>query len=92
MNPDPDPRADAPTPAVTAALRQGNKIEAIKLLRDAEHLGLKQAKERVDDYLRRDPALRAALQDNRGVGAGQALRWIVVLLIIGALGYYLSAH
>lgn len=36
---------------VTAALQRGEKIEAIKLLRAAREIGLKEAKEQIDAYL-----------------------------------------
>ncbi len=41
---------------VIAALRRGAKIEAIKLLRTARRIGLKEAKEEVETYLRGDCA------------------------------------
>jgi ribosomal protein L7/L12 len=38
-------------PQVVAALERGQKIEAIKLLRELKGIGLKEAKEAVDDYM-----------------------------------------
>ncbi len=40
---------------VLTTLRQGRKIEAIKLLREQEGLGLKEAKERIDSYAAAHP-------------------------------------
>jgi hypothetical protein len=37
-------------PEVIDALRRGNKIEAIRRLRTATHLGLAEAKDQVDEY------------------------------------------
>src|SRR5262245_17299284 len=42
------PESEQLPPEVTAALITGNKIEAIKLLRQATGLGLKAAKDRLD--------------------------------------------
>jgi hypothetical protein len=47
-----DPDADIP-PSVLDALRRGRKIEAIKEFRVATGVGLKEAKERIDDIWRR---------------------------------------
>jgi hypothetical protein len=44
--------------AARAALQQGRKIEAIKLVREAEGLGLKDAKDRVEHYVANDPLLK----------------------------------
>ena len=50
-------RDDFSAEAITA-LWQGNKIEAIKILRQAHHLDLKDAKDKVDQYVRNEPALQ----------------------------------
>ncbi|PKO50861.1 MAG: 50S ribosomal protein L7/L12 [Betaproteobacteria bacterium HGW-Betaproteobacteria-20] len=41
------------------ALKQGRKIEAIKLIRQLNGLGLKEAKDLIDDYLRSHPELQS---------------------------------
>lgn len=41
------------------ALRQGRVIEAIKLVRQWNGVGLKEAKDLVDDYLRSHPELQS---------------------------------
>lgn len=48
-------------PGAVGALRNGNKIEAIKIVRLERNLGLKEAKDLVDDYVRRDPGLKRSL-------------------------------
>ncbi len=50
----PDPAQPLPA-KVAEALQRGNIIDAIKLLRDAKGVGLKQAKEALDQYLRGNP-------------------------------------
>src|SRR3990167_1052310 len=72
------PEEDVGLPsAAIEALRKGNKIEAIKILRRERNLGLKEAKDCVEDYVRRDPLLQRSLQENdsrscveRKVGGG----------------------
>ena len=51
------PASSNPLPAnVLAALQAGNKIEAIKLLREATGLGLKESKDAIDEYDGRNPS------------------------------------
>jgi ribosomal protein L7/L12 len=77
--------------AVRQALAEGNKIEAIRLLRDHEGLGLKEAKERADaiEQSMAEPAsigmgatapgLSPGQQPSGGVG-----NWIVVAVVLVA--------
>ena len=39
------------SPATNAALRHGNKIEAIKIVRGERNIGLKEAKDAVENYV-----------------------------------------
>ncbi len=72
-------------PAARDALARGRTIEAIKIVRELEGIGLKQAKERVDAY-RKDPAVfpqgHAGAPERRGHGL-----WIVVL-VVGLLAWW----
>jgi len=45
--------------AAISALHRANKIEAIKVLREEQGIGLKEAKDAVEEYLRTQPALQA---------------------------------
>lgn len=77
--------------AVRQALAEGNKIEAIRLLRDHEGLGLKEAKERADaiEQSMAEPAsigmgtvapgLSPGQQPSGGMG-----NWIVVAVVLVA--------
>ncbi|RYF76570.1 MAG: hypothetical protein EOO29_22600 [Comamonadaceae bacterium] len=83
--------------AVRQALADGHKIEAIRLLRDQEGLGLKEAKERVD-------AIEQSMDEPASIGlgavapglspgqqpAGGAGNWIVVavVLVITVMAYF----
>jgi ribosomal protein L7/L12 len=72
-------------PEAIAALHRGNKIEAIKLVREAQGIGLKEAKDRVEEFLRTDPAVQASFAQMRAQSAGSSLRWWVIVIGIGAL-------
>lgn len=65
---------------VTLALQRGNKIEAIKLLRLARRIDLKDAKEAIDGVIAQNPRPRGRRTDAVD-GRGR-----YVLLLIGALG------
>lgn len=74
--------------AVMDAVRQGNKVEAIRLLREQTGLGLKEAKDAVDAAARE---AQAAGHGSPGqVGAGRnALWWVVAALLVAAGVYFL---
>ena len=65
---------------VVNAIHAGRKIEAIKLLREARGLGLKDAKHAVDAYIRKNPSA----QQPRSSGGG-----LVIIVAIVLLGYAL---
>lgn len=74
--------------AVRQALAEGHKIEAIRLLRDHEGLGLKEAKDRVDaiEQLMAEPA-SVGMGAAPGLSPGQqpspgAGPWIVVAVVL----------
>lgn len=73
---------DLPTEVINA-IQAGHKIEAIKLLRDARGLGLKEAKHAVDAYLRAHPSLRPPKSGSGGFG------FVVFLLALAFLAYQL---
>lgn len=80
-------RGDELPAAVISALRQGNKIEAIKLLRQERGIDLKTAKGAVDACLSAQPALRerlAAAQAEKGRGC---LIWVILLVTLSIAGY-----
>lgn len=73
---------------VLAELRKGHKIEAIRLLREATGLGLKESKDRIDLHLRESPL------DGRVGTPGEVPRsngfvgWVVALAIVGLIALY----
>lgn len=82
--------ADGSMPqAAIDALREGSKIEAIRLVREHTGLGLKAAKDMVDGYERQMPdAARGRLSPGevgRGVGV---LPWVIGAVALAALAYF----
>lgn len=73
--------------AAISALQRGNKIEAIKLIREERGLGLKEAKDEVEDYLRTQPALQATFATAQTQASRSALMWLLVLIGGGILLY-----
>lgn len=76
-------------PAVIDAIRLGNKIEAIKILREVRGISLKDAKEAVDAYAEGRPAPRSGEARGPIVEAGASwLPWLVALVVATLLGYF----
>lgn len=65
--------ADLPD-QVVSAIHAGRKIEAIKLLREARGLGLKEAKHAVDAYVRENPSVQQPQSGSNGL--------IIVVIVI----------
>jgi ribosomal protein L7/L12 len=77
--------------SVVAALRRGDKIEAIKLLREDRQIGLKEAKEEVERYLQGNPALFQQMQAKQAAAARTLQLWVLALLGIAILAYFAFA-
>ncbi len=80
-----------PLPApVVQALQQGNKIEAIKLLREHTGLDLKEAK----DMVEASPYASSSAGRQTGLAPGEVPRsrnhlvWIIALVVLAALAYH----
>ncbi|MGH7167721.1 MAG: ribosomal protein L7/L12 [Nitrospiraceae bacterium] len=82
---------DQPKPlpeTVVAALRKGQKIEAIKILRQEWGIGLKEAKDSVDRYVQSDPLLQRSMQMAQAESRRGCLLWLVVGIALAAAVYY----
>jgi len=66
---------------VIAELNNGRKIEAIKKLRALRNIGLKEAKELVDNYVSLHPELDLTVQRSGSSG-------FIVLIILAVAGYF----
>lgn len=68
-------------PDVIAELNNGRKIEAIKKLRASRNIGLKEAKELVDNYVSLHPELDVTVQRTGGSG-------FIVFIILAVAAYF----
>lgn len=76
-------------PEAVAALHQGNKIEAIKLVRERQGVDLKEAKQRVEQYLRAEPSVQASYEEMRSrSGNARGWLWVIALGAATALAYW----
>ena len=74
--------------AAISALHHGNKIEAIKIIREERNIGLKEAKDAVEDYVRSQPALQSALAAAQNETKRSALLWFAALVALALIAYY----
>jgi len=81
-------RSEALPPEAIDALQRGNKIEAIKLVREASKLDLKDGKDRVDDYVKNDPVLQQKFAATQAESTRSLFRWLI-LIVLASAGYYL---
>ena len=83
---------DRPLPAAAAAaLSTGHMIDAIKYVREAEGLGLMEAKQRVDACVARDPVLKAQIAEQQAHMKRRLIKWGLVvdaLLFVGLVWYF----
>lgn len=71
-------------PAALQALQQGRMIEAIKIVRTERNLGLKQAKEQVEQYMQQHPELlrQSRVAQTQQQGKVQRVIWVLGLLFL----------
>lgn len=75
--------------AVVAALSRGRKLEAIKLLREDKRIGLKEAKDMVEDYAKSRPELSMRIERAQGEQKRTFLTWVVILAVLAFVVYWL---
>jgi hypothetical protein len=81
--------SDLPKAAVDA-LWQGNVIQAIKVVRLEQNVGLKEAKEQVDAYIGSQPALKKKLDQVLATAKQRMVRWLIGFLVLAAgIAYFL---
>jgi len=78
---------DLPQAAITA-LEQGSKIEAIKEVRIARSVGLKEAKEIVEDFIEKNSEIKSYMRAANANSARSGLRWLIVMILIAIAIYY----
>jgi len=77
--------------AAISALHRGNKIEAIKIVREERSIGLKEAKDAVEDYVRSQPAIQSSLDAAQTETKRSALLWLAVLILFAFFSYFFFA-
>ncbi len=81
------------SPAAIAALHEGDKIQAIKIVRRERGLGLKESKDLVDAYIRSQPLLHQAYTEAQAQARRGALLWVaIVVAVLVAAGLYLATR
>lgn len=78
-------------PSAVEALRQGRKIEAIRIVRQVRGFDLNQAKNTVDAFVKSEPALMASMHGPRGdTGVGRLLLVAVLVGLVVAVLYLIA--
>jgi len=79
-----------PLAAVTA-LQGGKFIEAVRIVREAHGIGLKDAKDAVDRFVASEPLIRSRIEAVRSERRRNALLWGIALALVAGLIVYLLA-
>jgi hypothetical protein len=90
-----DPRARNPVELSSAAiahLHQGNKIAAIKQIREEQRLDLVDAKRLVDRYVAEHPELQAVVRESARSSGGQFVFGMVFAALLAAAVYFWLMH
>lgn len=80
--------SDLPKTAVEA-LRHGNMIEAIKVVRKERNIGLKAAKDVVETYIASQPALKKKMDQVLATAQQRFIRWLIGFLVLAVGMAYL---
>lgn len=83
----PDKAQDLPAAALEA-LSRGQKIEAIKIVREARGLGLKESKDAVDQYLKTRPDLEQKFAELQAQAVGALMRWALILAVGAGVAFF----
>jgi ribosomal protein L7/L12 len=81
-----DVNQSLPAEAVTA-LENGSKIDAIKCVREQRGLGLKEAKEFVEQFIEANPEVKSRMNAANVKSAKISLRWLIVIVLLGIAAY-----
>lgn len=76
-----------PSTAVVSALQQGKTIDAIKAVRQETGLGLKESKDLVEAYVRRQPGLAAAISAQQAESRRSVVIWAIVAACLALIAW-----
>ena len=82
-----DPRFKPLPPEPATLLNEGRKIEAIKVLRNSNGIGLREAKAWVDWHIAQDPMLRVQLETQQGARRRKFFLWFLLVDAVVAAGF-----
>ena len=82
-----DDNPDLPSDAI-AALEQGSKIDAIKCVRIAYGVGLKESKDIVEQFIDRHPDVKQRMVSANVESAKGAFKWLFLIAAIGLAAWY----
>jgi ribosomal protein L7/L12 len=82
-------QSDTLSNAAVELLWRGDMIGAIKVVRVERNLGLKEAKDLVDAYIRSQPSLRQKLAQAQAEAWRKVKRGLIVALIFAAVAAYI---
>ena len=86
------PHKTSPFPsAAEAALLKGNKIEAIKIVRQERGVDLKGAKDIVEQHVAAHPGLQMQIDSAQAASRQGFLPWLMAVIVIAGLVYYFVA-
>lgn len=77
------------TQAIIDEIKQGKKIQAIKLFREENGVGLKEAKIAVENYINAHADIREAFNSNQSAGLSQERIVQIILLLVVVAGIVL---
>lgn len=80
--------SEIPSSAI-AALELGNKIEAVKIVREATGKGLKESKDQVEQYLAEHEGLAQRYHALQSEHNRKSLQYLAVFILIVVAAYYL---
>ena len=75
---------------VVESIKAGRKIQAIKALRESHGVGLREAKEIVEAYVRENPVLQVHRLQESESGVGRLI-FIAVIVVAGYIAYRMLA-
>jgi hypothetical protein len=86
-----DPRFKPLPPEPATLLNEGRLIDAVKVLRDTQGIGLRQARAWIEWHIDQDPMLRVQLETQQSAKRRKFFLWFLVVdaVITAAIVYYL---
>lgn len=79
-------------PQAVAALNAGRRIDAIRIVRETQEIGLKEARELVDSYVALHPEVQWRVDQQRSRASRRWIAWLALLgLAAWAAVQYLSS-